>query len=315
MNEQRRQTWGVTLASLGALLWGISGPISQDLFQHAGVSPEWLTGLKMTISGILILAMVTARQRSRVLNVWRKRSDALMMIVFSLIGMAAVQYVYFLTVRASSAPTATIMQTLGTVMIVLWGIFYHHDYPRPADILAVTLALLGTWLLVTKGDLFHLAISPVALMWGLLLGLSGALNTLLPASLLRRYDTLTVVGWSMLFGGLTFTVIHPAWHDVPTLSFWNWAGVAFIVLFGTALAYISFIGSLNLISPTVAGLLDAFEPLSATILAVLFLNVTFNGWELFGGALILSTVFILSWAKPAENRQQPETHADDVDAQ
>ncbi|GAB6092023.1 DMT family transporter [Furfurilactobacillus curtus] len=298
--QKQQQTLGVILASTGALLWGVSGPISQFLFQHRQVSPEWLTGLKMLISGCLILLWVRRQQGRHVFDLWHHRRDAILMVIFSIVGMGAVQYIFFLTVRVASAPTATIMQTLGTVMIVLWGIFYHHDFPRPADVLAVSLALFGTWMLVTKGHLLHLAISPLALTFGLLLGLAGAVNTLLPASLLQRYDTLTVVGWSMLLGGLLFSVIHPFWVNVPQLSGLEWLGVGFIVIFGTGLAYMTFLGSLNFISPTAAGLLDAFEPLSATLLSVIFLKMSFNGAQIIGGALILSTVFILSLAKPKD---------------
>lgn len=297
--EREKQTLGVFLASFGALLWGVSGPISQALFEQAHVSPEWLTGLKMTVSGILILTGLIIHRGRKVFDVWHTKQDAVGLVVFAIIGMAAVQDIYFLAVRASSAPTATIMQTLGTVMIVLWGIFAHHEWPRRVDVLAVVLALFGTWLLVTKGDLLHLAITPTALMWGVLLGLAGALNTLLPANLLQRHDALTVVGWSMLVGGLAVGATSPVWINVPHLTGLDIAGIVFIVLFGTGLAYVCFISSLALITPTVAGLLDAFEPLSATILAVLFLNVSINGWELLGGCLILSTIFILSWAKPA----------------
>ena len=51
---QKRLIGGI-LAVTGAILWGIQGPVSQFLFQDNHLSPEWLMGIKMGISGIVIL--------------------------------------------------------------------------------------------------------------------------------------------------------------------------------------------------------------------------------------------------------------------
>lgn len=298
-DAHRRQRTGIVLASLGAVCWGLAGPIAQKLF-YQGYSPEWLTGLKMTISGLLILSVLWVKDRKNMFTIWKNKKDALLLLIFSVVGMSSVQYMYFATVKASNSPTATIMQSLGTIIIVLWGIVAHHEMPRVVDVLSVVLALAGTWLLVTKGHLSHLAISPLALGLGILLGTCGAINTLMPNNLLERYSSLSVVGWSMLTGGIFLEFIHPVWRDVPKITGMNLLGIITIIIFGTALAYLCFLGSLNYISPTVAGLLDAFEPLTATILSVIFLHMFFNFWEILGGILVLSTVFILSWAKPKD---------------
>lgn len=43
-----------------------------------------------------------------------------------------------------------------------------------------------------------------------------------------------------------------------------------------------------------ASLLDAFEPLSATVFSVIFLNVQLTTFDLVGGALIILAVMVLS---------------------
>lgn len=197
-------------------------------------------------------------------------------------------------VQASNAATATVMQSLGTVMIVIITVVFYRKCPRWQETTAVLVALLGTWLLVTKGNLAHLAISPHALLIGFVLALSGAMQTLIPIKLINRYGSLMVIGWGMLLGGLIFSVINPVWQNTPPLTISVILGVGFIVLFGTILAYLCFTASLKYISPTVAGLLDVFEPLSATLGAVLFLNTSFSGAETIGAILTISTVFILA---------------------
>ncbi|USS93415.1 DMT family transporter [Fructilactobacillus ixorae] len=291
--QQSRTYLGVFLAIAGALMWGIQGPVSQFLYQDHSFSTEWLMGVKMLVSGVLILLFVRFGQRQPILAIWN-RSNWLSLVLYALLGLTGVQYFFLLTVRASNPATATIMQSLGTVMIVILTALIYHQLPSRPEASAVLVALIGTWLLVTKGDLTQLAISPTAFGLGLTVALAGALQTMLPVRLIQHNNTLVVVGWAMLIGGVIFSLIHPVWVNPPHLSVGVVLGVGFIVIFGTMLAFICFISSLQYISPTTAGLLDTFEPLSATLGTVVCFNTSFNGSEVLGGLLILSTVFILA---------------------
>ncbi|MFY1049149.1 DMT family transporter [Apilactobacillus sp. 1-1-2] len=290
---QKRLIGGI-LAVTGAILWGIQGPVSQFLFQDNHLSPEWLMGIKMGISGIVILLFTNFVKKEPVMDLWKKPKNLGVFAAYAVFGLAAVQYLYLVTVNLSNAGTATVLQSLGTVLIVIFTAIFYHQLPNKYEATAVLVALIGTWLLVTKGHLTQLAISTPALIAGLLLALAGAIQTMLPVNLLKRFSTLVVVGWAMLVGGVIFTIVHPFWVDVPKLTLGTVLGVGFIVFFGTMMSFICFINSLKFISPTVAGMLDTFEPLSATIGAVIFLNTSFNGAEVIGGILVLSTVFILA---------------------
>jgi drug/metabolite transporter (DMT)-like permease len=53
-----------------------------------------------------------------------------------------------------------------------------------------------------------------------------------------------------------------------------------------------FLQSLEFILPTTASVLGAIEPLSATILSVLFLHVSFNWVGLIGALLIVGVTFL-----------------------
>lgn len=292
-NAQKRLI-GAVLALTGAILWGIQGPVSQFLFQDNHLSPEWLMGIKMGISGILILLFTKFYKKESISQLWKKPKNVFVFIAYAIFGLAAVQYLYLVTVNLSNAGTATILQSLGTVLIVIFTAIFYHKLPNRYEFVAVVVALVGTWLLVTKGNLTQLAISTPALTCGLLLALAGCIQTMLPVNLLKHFSSVVVVGWAMLVGGILFTIVHPFWVDMPKMTLGTVLGVAFIVFFGTMMSFLCFINSLKFISPTVAGMLDTFEPLSATVGAIIFLNTSFNGYEVVGGLLVLSTVFILA---------------------
>lgn len=80
-----------------------------------------------------------------------------------------------------------------------------------------------------------------------------------------------------------------------------WGQVGFVVIFGTMLAYLFFLQSLEYILPTTASVLGAIEPLAATILSVLFLHVHFN-WVGLLGAIMIVGVTILQFAATRANQ-------------
>lgn len=66
------------------------------------------------------------------------------------------------------------------------------------------------------------------------------------------------------------------------------------VLFGTLVPFYVYLKAVQLIGGQKASLLTSAEPLSATLLAVLWLGVSFQALDWLGALLIVSTVFLLS---------------------
>ncbi|MCT3027672.1 EamA family transporter [Pediococcus parvulus] len=293
-----RSTRGILYASIGAICWGISGPIAQLLFTNYDLKLGWLIGSKMLFGGIMLLAfgLTQPKERPKLFTIWRDKTAIIHLVIFTIFGMTAMQAVYYKAVAVGNAATATILQFLSPVFIVIFTIVRYKKVPRRGDVWAIVAALVGTFLLITEGNPTKLTISPAAFFWGVVTGVAAAAYVLLPEKILDQYGSMTVSAWSMVVGGILFNFVQPVWRDVPKFDVAGWAGYLFIVVFGSVIAYFIYLASLAYISATATGLLDAFEPLSATIVSVIFLNLTFGIMETIGTVLILSTVFILALA-------------------
>ncbi|MFP7482507.1 EamA family transporter, partial [Weissella paramesenteroides] len=92
------------------------------------------------------------------------------LLIFSFIGMLPSQLAYFMAIKYGNAATGTILQFLGPIFILLFLIIRWHLKPSRTDILSVLLAFLGTFLLVTQGNITQLALSISAIVWGILSG-------------------------------------------------------------------------------------------------------------------------------------------------
>ena len=65
-------------------------------------------------------------------------------------------------------------------------------------------------------------------------------------------------------------------------------------------AYTLYIGSASKILPTITGVLETIEPLTAIVLSYFFFSQKMNAFMLAGAAMVLVAVVILGFSKPRE---------------
>jgi drug/metabolite transporter (DMT)-like permease len=227
-------------------------------------------------------------------EIWRQKATGLRVISYGLLGLVPVQLCYFEAVKFGNAPIATIIQFLGPFIISIYFLLFKHVIPTRPEMGGMLLAFVGTLLIVTHGHLNSLAISPVVLFWGGLSAIGVATNTLIPRPLLPKFGAVSVTGWGLLVAGICLNIFGPVWQDHVTLSWAGWSMIGIIIVFGTVIPFLMFAHALGYILPTTASLLDAFEPLSATVFSVMFLSVQLTKYDLVGGALVILAVMALS---------------------
>ncbi|MFD1417507.1 DMT family transporter [Companilactobacillus keshanensis] len=276
---------GLLLAIAGPFLWGSSGIVAEDLFNHK-IDTIWLVAIRMLISGILLLAYGMLKNED-IFQVYHNKMATIKLLLFSVLGMTSVQVTYFMAIAKGNAATATILQYTSPVMVIVYLALRNWQRPTRVEIISVISAIIGTFLIVTQGNFSGLAIPLSALIWGLLSAVGAALYTLMPISLLKIYDAVPIVGWSMLIGGLLIGIFDQVWNKTPQLTMVMWLEVIFVIIFGTMLAFLFYLQSLAYIDPTTASVLGAVEPLTAMILGVLFMHVVFNGYGILGAVLVI----------------------------
>lgn len=284
---------GILLGIIAAAFWGISGTIGQFLFQQRGINVEWLITLRLLLSGVglLILAKCT---KNNILEICNNRKDTIQLFIFSIIGMVGVQYTYFAAIKHSNAATATVLQFAGPIFIAIYLALKYKKMPKKLELLAILLAVTGTFLLVTRGNFDTLSISGIALFFGIASAITLAIYTLQPKALLAKYNSALVVGWGMFIGGIVFSFVKAPWQVEGDWDLKTFLGVAFIIIFGTLIAFYAYLNAVKIIGGQKTSLLASAEPLVAVILSVIWLNTPFSVIEWIGSLCIISTVFLLT---------------------
>ncbi|QCR32551.1 DMT family transporter [Lysinibacillus sp. SGAir0095] len=285
---------GIILVLTAAFFWGISGTVSQYLFQVLHIRAEWLTTVRLLSAGLLLTLIAYKQQGNRIFDIWRHKADILGIIIFGIIGMIGVQYTYLAAIQHGNAATATILQYLGPAIVTSYFILKAKRRPTTKEIIAVFLALLGTFLLVTHGNIQSLSISKLGFFWGILSAFGLAFYTIHPIELLKRWGSTIVVGWGMIIGGVVFSFVAPPWKFEGEWTFTTNFAFLFVVLCGTVLSFYSYLESIKYLSASETSLFACAEPLSAAITSVLFLGVSFGWIDWIGSVFILLTIVVLA---------------------
>ncbi|WP_078431627.1 EamA family transporter [Metabacillus halosaccharovorans] len=287
---------GIVLVLTGAVFWGIGGTVSKKLFDSYEIDVNWLVTTRLLLAGFLLLSIqFLTKDRSQVLDVWKTKRIAVQLLIFGILGMLAVQYTYMASIQHGNAAVATLLQYLAPVMIIIYSIFRKHMVLTQNDFLTVSLALVGCFFLLTNGSVSQLSVPMPAIVWGVLSGVALAFYTLYAVPLLKQYDSLVIVGWAMIIGGLALSFIHPPWQiDLKLLPVEAYLYLVFVIIFGTMIAFWFYIESLQSLVPKESSLLGSIEPLAAVFTTVFWLKEPFGLFQWVGTVCILTMIVALA---------------------
>lgn len=292
MMEKKRMIRGTVLTLAGGTMWGFSGTCGQFLMQTKGLTSNWLVPVRLLTAGALLLFICYLRDGNKVFDVWKK--DAASILVFGIFGMSMCQYTYFTAIEASNAGTATVLQYIGPVLILIYLSLKNKRLPRPSELLAISLAVIGTFLLATHGRPGDMVLSEKALFWGLLSAVALAVYTVQPGRLLNEYGSAVITAWGMLIGGVMLCTIFRPWTMEVTADAEVLLGMAAVVVIGTVIAFSFYMEGIRCVGPKKGSLFASIEPVSATVFSVVWMHVSFGAMDLLGFVCIISTIFLLA---------------------
>ena len=299
MNRQK----GIVLVITGAIFWGIGGTVAKKLFQQYQIDVDWLVTTRLLLAGFLLLTVqFFGKDRSQILGVWKTRKTAIPLLIFGLLGMLAVQYTYMASIKHGNAAVATLLQYLAPVIIIVYLIIRKQTVLTRNDLLTVSLALAGCFFLLTNGSISQLSVPTLAIVWGVLSGFALAFYTLYAIPLLKQYDSLVIVGWAMMIGGIALSFIHPSWQlDFKSLPLEAYFYLIFVIIFGTMIAFWFYIESLQSLSPKESSLLGSIEPLAAVLTTVFWLKESFGFFQWIGTVCIIGMIVLLALNKQSSS--------------
>ncbi len=292
---------GVVAALAGAMLWGFSGNCIQALTGGSGFDPLLITLVRAVVAYVALLGASLIRYRFALREMWRDGNARLWTGVFG-IALFLSQVTYAISVEHTNAGTATVLQSLATVFVMVFACISRRRLPGRLELAGLACAILSTWFIATQGDPLTLSLPLAGVFWGLVNALSVAVYLICPQRLYRRWPSIPViasgVAASAVFAMLAYGVKAAMTGDVamPMVD----VGDAFLLmggigLLGTACAFGLYLYGVSIVGSVNGSLLGTAEPASAMVIMVLWLGTAVSAADWIG--LILMMGMIVAVAK------------------
>lgn len=274
--------------------WGASFVATKIALRD--IQPVTLVWLRFAM-GVLILGATVAWRGE-----WARpaRRDQLALAGMGFLGITFHQWLQSTAlVQAQATTTAWIVST-SPVIIAILGALLLRERLSGLKVFGIGLATAGVLLLVSKGNLRGL-FTGSAWTFGDILVMISAVNwavfSVLSRGLMRRFPAALALLYVMGFGWLFSSVLFfagggPA--DIPHLTRNGLAGVLFLGIGCSGLAYIAWYDALRVLPVSQVGVFLYVEPLVTVAVAWWLLHEPLTLPALAGGLIILLGVWLVN---------------------
>ena len=296
MNSDYRQKGrlGYLYVALAAVLFAVSGTAAKFLF-HSGITPYQLIQLRTTLAFTCLLIWLCLRH-SALLKI--SISDLPYFLALGVFGIGAAQFLYLFAISKINVAAAILLHYTGPVFVALYVGFVQRQKIGNISILAICGTLAGCYLVVGAYNLQLLELNRIGIISGLLAAVAFAVYSVLSEYGMRKYTPWTVLLYGMLFAALMWNVLHPPLEAVLhryAAAQWGW--ILFIGIFGTVLPFGLYFEGIKKIRPTSASITATLEPISAGVIASIFLDEVMGPLQIIGGLIVIASIISLQLNK------------------
>jgi drug/metabolite transporter (DMT)-like permease len=275
--------------------------IANEIPTFSLVSLRWLTAFAILM--VFVAPRVWA-ERWLLVKHWRY------VLLTGLIGPALFPCLLYTGLKTTTVTNTSIIQTSvpGLVPFIAWLLL--KERVTLQQILGIAVSSVGVALIITQGDLLHMA--HVTFVPGDLVILCAFVAWAIYTVVIRLKPAAmhanTLLASSMAIGGLAtlplwlWEVSEGQTFPITEQSLWAFG---YIMLFPTLLAYYFYNHAINIVGPTKAGLASHLVPPLGICLGVVFLGEHFETYHAASFAAILTGVVLVIRGGRASGKREP----------
>ncbi|MGH2398463.1 MAG: DMT family transporter [bacterium] len=272
-----------------AVLWGSIGIAGRAAF-HYGVTPLEVAFFRAGIAFLIAAGFVLATN-PRLLRV--RAADLVLFASFGLVSVAVFFFVYLYAISQTSVATAAILlYTAPVFVIALSALMFGEAFTR-GKTAAVAIAFAGCVLVARGYDPLSLRLNLPGVLAGLASGFTYAMYSIFGKTALRRYPPVTTLTYALGFGTVILGLVAiPIGAVRLSHGPAAWGSIIYLALVITLAAAWLYLAGLQRVEAGRASLVATIEPVIAAILGYVVLGERLEGWQILGGALVLSAAVL-----------------------
>ena len=310
----RNPPLGFALVVLGATLFIVNAGVSRVALR-AGVDPVTLTTVRVTGTALVLIAFAAVFRRSALRPPTGRLG--LLIVVHGLIGVAALQWTYFVAIDRLPVGMALLLEYQAPILVALWARFVQHERVRARMWLGLGMAVVGLALMM--GIWRGLTLDALGVLAGLGAAVSFAVYFLVGEHGVGLLDPLRVILWSFLVAAVALNVVSPittfpdglldaqapllgrlSEYDVPV-----WSLLVWVLALGTLVPFGVELLALQHLRATTVTMVAMLEPVGVSALGWIWFFESLDTIALVGGVAVVAGIVLAQSARRAHVMIEP----------
>ncbi|MGO4886499.1 DMT family transporter [Anaerobacillus sp. MEB173] len=290
MNHRLWVTY-VTLA-ISTSIWGsgfIAGKVAIESFE-----PTTVAFFRFFLASLILFPFMWLKEK----NIPKPtKKDWLLFSLLGLTGIAIYNICFFLASKHAPVIKSSLFIGANPVLIVILSGLFLKETITKNNIYGMIFALIGVFIIVSNGDLLQvlqMGFEPIDFIL-LMAVISWALYSVLGKIALKKYSSIVTTTYAVGFGTLflfPLMIMETTWSDIAASSVSAWVSILHLTVFVTVVSFVMYYNGIQKIGAAKASIFINFMPVSAVIMAALFLGETFTTAHALGALFVLGGVFI-----------------------
>lgn len=294
------------LAMVGAnVMWGLMSPVVKLVLASGVVAPFVMVDFRVAGAAALfwLVSLFVARERVPLPDVLRLAGAGMLGVLFN-------QGCFILGVSYTSPGEASLVTTTMPMWVMLLAWVVLREPITAKKVGGIVLGAAGAVILVVGSHATGVRGDNPALgdFIVLMAQLSYALYLTLYRNFIRKYSLVTLMKWMFLSAtvvAIPATSATLAATDWSAISHIQWAGIAYVVVGATFLAYVCIMVGQKNLRPTVVGMYNYLQPIVATCVGIWLGLDTFTPMKALAVALIFGGVYLVTISRAAPQSEAP----------
>jgi drug/metabolite transporter (DMT)-like permease len=288
--DQQQARLGYLYVSMAAILFAISGTSAKFLFND-GITAFQLIQMRTTLAFAGLLLWLCLRYPT-LLKISLKNLP--FFIGLGIFGIGSAQFFYLLAISKINVAAAILLHYAGPAFVALHVVLIQRQKLSFNNTLAIMGTLIGCYLVVDAYNLQLLALNRGGIIAGLMAAVAFAVYSILSDYGMRSYTPWIVLLYGMLFAALMWNILHPPLEAfLHSYSPIQWGCILFIAIFGTIFPFGLYFEGIKRIRPTHASITATLEPISAGVIAAVFLGEVMTPLQITGGLIVIASISLL----------------------
>ena len=289
-------------AAMGFALGGVAAKV----FREADMDAFRLTQIRSTGAGLILLSFAIIKGKDQLRA---KKEEIKDLVLFGIIGVAAVTSFYFFAIKYLFVSVALIIEFTASIWIALYLRFVRKKYISPVMWLGIACAFFGLILVsqIWSGSTLH----PLGVAVAFADAFALSYYFITAERLTQTRTSLSLMTWGIGVAAIFWAIVLP-WWSFPfeyltdsyslsgNLSAYNapgWALMLWIIIIGTVIPYLLTVTGIRELSAGTSSVIGMIEPIFAGVIAWIILSEALNGIQLIGCAVVLLGIYLADKAR------------------